>query len=122
LEPHNLSNGSRLRRRNYHDIVIFVRPDWEAFTKAFREEIGPHYSFVWNRLSDQERTNLGQLARGQAVPHQQAHLNEGMNMRGLLALNEGPARVESTAFRDFILKQTTQAGGSLLARFMKRKR
>lgn len=97
-------------------------PDWEAFARAFREEIRPHYNFVWNRLSDQERANLAHLAHGQTIPRQHAHLNEDMNLRGLLAPNEGPARIESSAFRDFILEQTTQAGSSLLARFMKRKR
>lgn len=96
--------------------------DWDEVIRNFREEILPHYEFVWKRLSDSERETLTRLASGKAVARQQEHLCGDLRKRGLITSEGSGTRIESEAFRDFILEQGPPRSEGWLGRLMGRGR
>jgi serine/threonine protein kinase len=85
-------------------------PDWKLITATFREEVYPHYSFVWERMEAAARENLHRLALGKPTGKKFGYINEDLVRRGYLREAEGKLVFCSTACRDFVLDQSRKSG------------
>ncbi|MFH1679708.1 MAG: protein kinase [Candidatus Eisenbacteria bacterium] len=80
-------------------------PDWAEIGRTFRDEVTPHYSFVWERMEEAERQNLVRVASGRTVERQYAFVNEGLERRGYLVKEESGFRLFSKPFDEYVRQQ-----------------
>ncbi len=81
-------------------------PDWEEIAAAFKDEVIPHYSFVWDRMDPQERENLSRLASGKPISKKYEFISDELLRRGYLQQGAGgETHIFSTSFKNFILER-----------------
>lgn len=76
--------------------------DWERITDAFRDEANPHYEFIWDHFSSEEKTNLARVVSGKPISRKFEFLNEILIRRGYLENPAGTLRFTSSEFRNFV--------------------
>ncbi|UCF05136.1 MAG: protein kinase [bacterium] len=85
-------------------------PDWEQIARSYIDEVSPHYQFLWERMNEEERENLGRIASGKSISKKYQFVNEDLMRRGYLLASDGEYSICSKTLNDFILAQ--QAGGT----------
>jgi serine/threonine protein kinase len=85
-------------------------PDWKQITTTFKEEVYPHYSFVWERMEEMARENLHRLAEGKPTGKKYGYINEDLVRRGYLHEVKGKLVFCSTACRQFVVEQSQKSG------------
>lgn len=102
-----------------------AEPDWNQITKSYKDEVFPHYSFIWDRMEETEQDNLSRIASDKPISKQYKFINENLLRRGyLLESVEEPALFSDT-FKDFVLAQVESSGlhkRSIFGKLFKRKR
>ncbi len=93
-------------------------PDWEEISRSFKEEVFPHYSFIWGRMDEASRETLFRIATGKSIGKKYRFVSEDLSRRGYLREENGSLAVFASSFRDFILEQSQKitAKKSFLAR------
>lgn len=91
-----------------------------AFRAAYRQEMDPHFEFIWNRLSDPERDVLARIADRRSPDRQQSHLCDLLRKRGLLVADAGGLRLESTAFAEYVTANSGRPRRSVLGHWWRR--
>ncbi len=86
-------------------------PDWMQISEMFKDEVFPHYSFLWERMEEQERENLYRIASGKPISKKYNYINENLLRRGYLQESNGELKVSSASFRDFVLAQMERHSG-----------
>jgi AAA+ ATPase superfamily predicted ATPase len=86
-------------------------PDWQRVSRIFMEEADPHFNFIWERLDEAERDNLGRIATGKQIGRKFAYLNENLVRRGYLLETGGGPALFSSPFKAFVLQQMAVASG-----------
>jgi serine/threonine protein kinase len=78
-------------------------PNWEEIRVAFKDEVVPHYNFVWDRMDPQERENLLRLASGKPISRKYEFINDDLLRRGYLQQDAAKdIRIFSSSFKDFV--------------------
>lgn len=96
-------------------------PDWEAVDRAFLEEAGPHFEFVWEQMDGPEKENLNRIAAGQKISRKYAFVNEGLQRRGYLVRDDGGWRIVPDTLRGFIQKKDDGMGPRSILSIFRRK-
>jgi serine/threonine protein kinase len=86
-----------LAEDRYRDV------DWKVVTRAFLDEVEPHFGFVWDQMDGPEKENLRRVALGQNISRKYEFVNEDLLRRGYLFDSEGQTALFSRCFREFIL-------------------
>jgi serine/threonine protein kinase len=81
-------------------------PDWEEISRSFKEEVFPHYSFIWGRMDEASRETLFRIATGKSIGKKYRFVSEDLSRRGYLREENGGLAVFASSFRDFILEQS----------------
>jgi serine/threonine-protein kinase len=79
-------------------------PDWDQVTRSFVDEVTPHYSFVWESMDDNTRSNVVRIASGKAVDKKFHHVSEKLRRLGYLVDVDGRTSIFSRTFADFVLE------------------
>ncbi|NIO02249.1 MAG: protein kinase [Candidatus Latescibacteria bacterium] len=85
-------------------------PDWSQISKTMMDELLPHYSFVWDRMEDVEKDNLGRIANAKPINKKFHYVNEELVRRGYLHESNGELAVCSSSFKDFVLQEMERSG------------
>jgi serine/threonine protein kinase len=83
-----------------------AEPDWEEISGTFKEEIYPHYSFIWGRMGGASKETLGRVAMGRSIGKKYRFVTEDLLRRGYLLEDNGDLAVFSSSFKDFVLEQS----------------
>jgi len=62
--------------------------DWKRITDTFVDEANPHYEFIWEHFSPEEKINMERVVSGKAISRKFEFVNEVLIRRGYL---ENPA-------------------------------
>ncbi len=81
------------------------QPDWDQITKSYNDEVSPHYSFIWDRMTEDEKKNLTRISRGKNIDRKHQFINEELIRRGYLEESGGQIEIFSRVFQDFIIGQ-----------------
>jgi serine/threonine protein kinase len=77
-------------------------PDWGVIARSFKEEVYPHYAFVWEKMDDTSRATLGQVASGDRIGRKYRYVGDELMRRGYLKQVEGEFVLFSPTFKDFV--------------------
>jgi serine/threonine protein kinase len=83
-----------------------AEPDWEEISRSFKEEVYPHYSFIWSRMDDVSRQSLCRVAMGRNISKKHRFVSEDLLRRGFLREDNGNLAVFASSFKDFVLEQS----------------
>jgi serine/threonine protein kinase len=83
-----------------------AEPDWDEISGTFKEEIYPHYSFIWGRMGGASKETLGRVAMGRSIGKKYRFVTEDLLRRGYLLEDNGDLAVFSSSFKDFVLEQS----------------
>jgi serine/threonine protein kinase len=89
-----------------------AEPDWEEIAQSYRDEVRPHYSFVWEKMDDASKETICYVARGESIGDKHKHIGEDLLRRGYLREDGKGLGVFSSTFGDFV----SEPGHKLLAR------
>lgn len=99
-------------------------PDWDTIVNTYRAEVNPHFSFAWDRMDEDEKKNLGKIAKGKKIDRKYQFINDNLIRRGYLEqLDNGEIRIFSRPFKDFIINDIRKgsSGKGFLSGLFKRK-
>lgn len=71
------------------------------FADAFREEVNPHYNYLWEQFSNDERKVLATVRRGERIPPNAMYLLKKLEREGYVRTEEGKVALFSTSFAAF---------------------
>ncbi|MBU8922212.1 MAG: hypothetical protein KOO63_10385, partial [Bacteroidales bacterium] len=99
-----------------------AEPNWKNVTEMFEEEALPHYSFIWEKFDDSEKSNMSKIASGKSIDRKFHFVNENLVRRGYLIETDAGPLLCSDSFRNFVLRSgDVQTGrgrfSSLLGKF-----
>ena len=86
-------------------------PDWREIGRTFREEVHPHYSFVWEKLDEASKESLCRVAMGKGIGKKYRYIADDLERRGYLTARDGDLAVFSTSFKEFVLEQSHRIPG-----------
>ena len=78
-----------------------AEPDWAEITRSYKEEVQPHYSFVWEKMDEASKEVVCRVAKGDGVGNKDRHIAEELSRRGYLREDGGKFAVFSSSFKDF---------------------
>jgi len=87
-----------------------AEPDWKEIYRSFSDEIDQHYRFVWERMDDPSRENLGRIAAGKSINRKFEFVNEELERRGYLVDSDKGLNICSSSFKSFIAREDAQSG------------
>jgi serine/threonine protein kinase len=85
--------------------------DWGEIEKSFVDEVDQHYRFIWERMDDPSRDNLGRIASGKTISTQFKFVNEELERRGYLVESSGGLDICSSSFKGFVMRQAGEGKG-----------
>jgi serine/threonine protein kinase len=88
-----------------------AEPDWEEISRSFKEEVYPHFSFIWSRMDDASRQSLCRVAMGRSIGKKHKFVSEDLLRRGFLREEDGALAVFASSFKDFVLEQSQRIAG-----------
>jgi len=88
-----------------------VEPEWPEIARSYREEVEPHYRFVWEKMDDPPKDVLRQAARGGGVGNKDRHVAEELLRRGYLREESGKFVMCSSTFREFVIEPSQKSAG-----------
>jgi serine/threonine protein kinase len=80
-------------------------PDWGDIETTFMDEVDQHYRFVWERMDEPARENLGRIAAGKTTGARLKFVNEQLERRGYLVESSGRLDICSSSFKGFVMRQ-----------------
>jgi serine/threonine protein kinase len=83
-----------------------AEPDWKEISRLFKEEVYPHYSFIWGRMDDASKQSLCRIATGRNIGKKHKFVSEDLLRRGFLREENGNLAVFASSFKDFVLEQS----------------
>jgi serine/threonine protein kinase len=83
-----------------------AEPDWKEISRSFKEEVFPHFSFIWGRMDDASRESLCRVAMSRGIGKKYRFVSEDLLRKGYLRQENGDLVVFSFSFRDFVLEQS----------------
>jgi archaellum biogenesis ATPase FlaH len=86
-------------------------PNWKQIKKSFADEVEQHYRFIWERMDDPARENLGRIASGKTISKRFEFVNEDLERRGYLIESSGGLDLCSSSFKGFVMKQESERRG-----------
>jgi len=96
-------------------------PDWQEIERHYMEEALPHFTFMWDRLGENEQRNITRIAEGKAVDRKYMHISEELERRGYLREEGSGQAVFCEPFARFALQQGSRGGrGGLFGLFKRR--
>jgi serine/threonine protein kinase len=87
------------------------KPDWEKIRATFRQEVLPHYRFLWDSMERKEVEVLSCLVNGNPISRKHAFVAENLLRRGYLDEDSGGPVLFSTSFREFGADQLDHGPG-----------
>jgi serine/threonine-protein kinase len=81
-------------------------PNWTEISRSFKEEIYPHYSFIWGRMDEASRESLCRVAMGRSIGKKYRFVTEDLLRRGYLREDNGNLALFASSFKDFVLEQS----------------
>jgi serine/threonine-protein kinase len=87
------------------------QPDWDAISASFREEVNPHYAFVWEKMDEAARATLSHIASGEKIGKKYRYIGDELLRRGYLKQDGEEVQLFSPTFRDFVLEREQSRGG-----------
>jgi serine/threonine protein kinase len=84
-------------------------PDWDVIRECFREEVYPHYAFVWEKIDDGARATLSHVAAGEKIGRKYRYIGDELLRRGYLKYPGEEPLLFSSTFTDFVMER--QHGG-----------
>jgi hypothetical protein len=81
-------------------------PDWGEVSRSFKEEVLPHFSFIWGRMDDVSKESLCRVAMGRSIGKKYRFVSEDLLRKGYLRQENGDLVVFSFSFKDFVLEQS----------------
>ena len=90
---------------------IDSKPDWRQISKAFMEEMTPHYSFVWSKMDETEKENLRRVAYGKSISKKFNFVNENLIRRGYIHETNGSVAICSSSFKDYVCQEMERSSG-----------
>jgi tRNA A-37 threonylcarbamoyl transferase component Bud32 len=88
-----------------------AEPNWGEIARCFREEIYPHYAFVWDKIDERSREVICQVAGGKRVGKEYEYVAEDLLRRGYLDEEKGKLALFSPSFREFVLEKGSALNG-----------
>jgi serine/threonine-protein kinase len=85
-----------------------VDVDEEQVVESFREEVTPHFNYVWENLSADERELLRLVRRGEEIPPRLGYLARNLKKAGYIRQAGERPILFSTIFAEFIEEKTHQ--------------
>lgn len=86
-----------------------LEPEWPEIRKSYREEVQPHYNFVWEKMDEASKDVISRAAKGSGLGNKDKHIAEELSRRGYLRDENGKFIMCSSAFKDFVLEPTQKA-------------
>jgi serine/threonine protein kinase len=80
--------------------------DWNEVSRSYREEVYPHYSFVWEKLDQASKDSLCRVAVGKGISKKYAYIADDLTRRGYLRDEGGELKLFSDTFKAFVLEQS----------------
>jgi serine/threonine protein kinase len=101
-----------------------AEPDWDELSVSFKEEVAPHYSFVWGRLDEASKEGLCRVAMGKSIGKKYRFVTEDLMRKGYLREQDGNLVVFASSFKDFVLEQSQKISdkGSFFSRIWGKRR
>lgn len=69
---------------------------------AFDEEVMPHFHYLWDHFSPEERDVLQAIRRGEKVPQSAIHVVRRLQRSGYILPDDGQGSIFSVSFTDFL--------------------
>lgn len=89
-----------------------VQPDWKEIGGAVRDEVYPHFEFIWERMDAPARLTLGRVASGLPVLREHGYVAEELQRRGYLVAGSAGLGLFAETFAGFVAsRQETASGG-----------
>ncbi len=88
-----------------------AEPDWAEIERAFTDEVDQHYRFVWERMDEPARENLGRIAAGKTIGTRFKFVNEELERRGYLVASGKGLDICSSSFKGFVMRQAGDGKG-----------
>ena len=76
--------------------------DWEMVTETFRDEVNPHFEFIWEKMDEVSRVTLARIAAGEPVLREHEYVAEQLQRRGYLVSADGGQGLFSSTFTSFV--------------------
>jgi serine/threonine-protein kinase len=91
------------------------RVDLEQVRESFREEVTPHFNYLWEHFSAEEKEILRLVRRGDPAPPHLTYAAKRMEKGGYILPGPAgaPGRLFSRAFEEFLLQKESEKSGSL---------
>ncbi|MBN2432463.1 MAG: protein kinase [Acidobacteria bacterium] len=83
-------------------VLDGVDVDEEQVAESFREEVTPHFNYVWENLSADEKEVLHLVRRGEEIPPRLAYLARNLKKAGYIRQSGDEAVLFSTIFAEFL--------------------
>ena len=89
---------------------------WDDVAETFRDEVHPHFDFIWERLDEVSRLTLSRVAVEQPLLREHGYVAEELQRRGYLLRSAERLDLFSSTFASFVRArgQIRPAGRSLL--------
>lgn len=86
-------------------------PEWPEIAASYKEEVHPHYAFVWEKMDETSKEVISRVAKGSGLGNKDKHVAEDLARRGYLLEENGKPIVCSSTFRDFVLEPSHEGAG-----------
>jgi tRNA A-37 threonylcarbamoyl transferase component Bud32 len=85
-----------------------IEPDLEQIRTRFYEEALGHFEYVWDHLTDRQRTACSRLSERHELNEQDRSFVGGLIRRGYVYEQKGDVRLFSDVFEDFVKEKTAR--------------
>jgi predicted Ser/Thr protein kinase len=91
------------------------RVDAEQVRDTFREEVTPHFNYLWEHFTAEEKEVFHLVRRGDAIPPHLTYVAKRMEKGGYILPGPAgaPCTLFSKAFEEFLLQKESEKSGSL---------
>jgi predicted Ser/Thr protein kinase len=91
------------------------RVDAEQVRDTFREEVTPHFNYLWEHFTAEEKEVFHLVRRGDAIPPHLTYVAKRMEKGGYILPGPAgsPCNLFSKAFEEFLLQKESEKSGSL---------
>jgi len=84
--------------------------DWEMVTRTYRDEVYPHFEFIWEKMDEGARSTISRIADGQPVLREHEYVAEELQRRGYVESGQEGLTLFSSTFGSFVKSRDAGAG------------
>ena len=81
--------------------------DWEMVTRTYRDEVYPHFEFIWEKMDEGARSTVTRIAENQPVLREHEYVAEELQRRGYVEAGDEGLKLFSSTFGSFVKSRGT---------------